>query len=81
MAKAASGIPSVSKREAIDAALCHGWIDVQLDKFDADHWLIHFTPRRPRAKWPQVNRERALALIELGRMRSAGMKEIERAKL
>ncbi|HEY6420643.1 MAG TPA: YdeI/OmpD-associated family protein [Candidatus Binataceae bacterium] len=81
LAKAASGIRSVSKQEAIDAALCLGWIDGQLDKFDANHWLIRFTPRRPKGKWSQLNRERALALIELGRMRPAGMREIEQAKL
>ena len=80
LAEAASGIPSVSKQEAIDGALCHGWIDGQLDKFDADHWLIRFTPRRPNGVWSRINRERALVLIELGRMRPAGLKEIERAK-
>jgi uncharacterized protein YdeI (YjbR/CyaY-like superfamily) len=81
LAKAASGIRSVSKQEAIDGALCHGWIDGQLDTFDADHWLVRFTPRRPNGKWSQVNRERALALIKLGRMRPAGMREIEQARL
>jgi uncharacterized protein YdeI (YjbR/CyaY-like superfamily) len=81
LAKAVSGIPSVSKQEAIDAALCHGWIDGQLDRFDSSHWLIRFTPRRSKSKWSQVNRQRALALIELGRMRPAGMREIEQARL
>jgi uncharacterized protein YdeI (YjbR/CyaY-like superfamily) len=80
LAKSASGIASVSRQEAIDAALCHGWIDGQVDRFDADHWLIRFTPRRPNGKWSQVNRERALLLIELGRMRPAGLKEIEQAR-
>jgi uncharacterized protein YdeI (YjbR/CyaY-like superfamily) len=80
LAKAGSGIPSVSKQEAIDAALCHGWIDGQLDKFDAHHFLIRFTPRRPKGKWSEVNRQRALVLIEAGRMRAGGMREIERAK-
>ena len=80
LAKAASGILSVSKQEATDAALCHGWIDGQLDKFDAEHWLIRFTPRRRGGRWSQNNRERALALIKLGRMRPAGMKAIEQAK-
>ncbi|HKD25757.1 MAG TPA: YdeI/OmpD-associated family protein [Xanthobacteraceae bacterium] len=79
-AKAASGIPSVSKQEAIDGALCHGWIDGQLDKFDADHWLIRFTPRRPTGRWSQDNRERALELIKVGRMRPAGKRAIEQAK-
>ena len=81
LAKGASGIASVSKQEAIDGALCHGWIDGQVNKFDANYWLIRFTPRRPKGKWSQLNRARALVLIKLGRMRPAGMKEIERAKL
>jgi uncharacterized protein YdeI (YjbR/CyaY-like superfamily) len=80
LAKAGSGIPSVSKQEAVDAALCHGWIDGQLDKFDDQYFLIRFTPRRPKGKWSEVNRQRALALIEAGRMRAGGMREIERAK-
>jgi uncharacterized protein YdeI (YjbR/CyaY-like superfamily) len=81
LAKLASNIASISKREAIDGALCHGWIDGLVHKFDADHWLIRFTPRRPKGKWSQLNRERATALIKLGRIRPAGMSEIERAKL
>src|SRR6202166_2088171 len=80
LAKAASGIASISKQEAIDGALCHGWIDGQLDKFDASHWLVRFTPRRQKGKWSRINRERALALIELGRMQGAGLREIEDAK-
>ena len=81
LAKSASGIASVSKQEAIDGALCHGWIDGLVHKFDTDYWLIRFTPRRPKGKWSQINRARALILIKLGRMQSAGMKEVERAKL
>jgi uncharacterized protein YdeI (YjbR/CyaY-like superfamily) len=81
LAKASSGIASISKREAIDGALCHGWIDGQVDGFDADQWLIRFTPRRPKGKWSQLNRDRATALIKLGLMQPAGMKEIEQAKL
>jgi uncharacterized protein YdeI (YjbR/CyaY-like superfamily) len=81
LAKAASNIASVSQQEAIDGALCHGWIDGQRDRFDANHWLIRFTPRRPKGNWSQVNRERVLALIGIGRMTPAGMKEIEQAKL
>jgi uncharacterized protein YdeI (YjbR/CyaY-like superfamily) len=81
LAKAASNIASVSQQEAIDGALCCGWIDGQRDRFDADYWLIRFTRRRPKGNWSQVNRERALALIEMGRMTPAGMKEIEQARL
>ena len=81
LAKSASNIASVTKQEAIDGALCHGWIDGLVHKFDADCWLVSFTPRRPKGKWSQINRARALVLIKLGRMQAAGMKEIERAKL
>lgn len=79
-AKKASGVPTVSKPEAIDAALCHGWIDGQLKPFDENYWLIRFTPRRPKGKWSAINCRRAEALIEEGRMRPAGLAVIERAK-
>ncbi len=80
LAKKASGITSVSKAEAIDTALCHGWIDGQLDSFDGNYWLIRFTPRQSTSKWSEKNRARALQLVELKRMQSAGLGEIERAK-
>jgi uncharacterized protein YdeI (YjbR/CyaY-like superfamily) len=80
LAKKASGIASVSKQEAVDAALCHGWIDGQLDSFDEKYWLIRFTPRQSASKWSEKNRARALQLVEVGRMRPAGLKEIERAR-
>ncbi|HEY0130798.1 MAG TPA: YdeI/OmpD-associated family protein, partial [Allosphingosinicella sp.] len=79
-AKAGSGLASVTKREAIDAALCHGWIDGQLDRYDDRHWLIRFTPRKARSKWSQVNRARATELLEAGRMRPGGLAQIEAAK-
>jgi uncharacterized protein YdeI (YjbR/CyaY-like superfamily) len=79
-AKAGSGLASVTKREAIDIALCHGWIDGQLDKYDAHHWLVRFTPRKARSKWSQVNRARATELLEAGRMRAGGLAQIEAAK-
>ena len=80
LSKKSSGIASVSKPEAIDTALCHGWIDGQLDSFDDDHWLIRFTPRQSTSKWSEKNRARALQLVELGRMQATGLNEIERAK-
>lgn len=80
IAKKASGIETVSYAEALDAALCHGWIDGQVNKFDEDYYLQRFTPRRPRSKWSQVNREKVTKLIERGRMKPAGLREIERAK-
>lgn len=80
LAKKSSGIASVSKAEAIDTALCHGWIDGQLDSFDGDFWLIRITPRQSKSRWSEKNRSRALDLIKLKRMRPAGLSEIERAR-
>ena len=79
-AKSGSGIASVTKAEAIDSALCHGWIDGRLDRYDDKHWLVRFTPRKARSKWSQVNRTRATELIEAGRMRARGLAQIEAAK-
>ena len=80
IAKKSSGIASISRAEAVDSALCHGWIDGQLDSFDSNYWLIRFTPRQSTSKWSEINRARAQELVALDRMRSAGLKEIERAK-
>ena len=80
LSKKASDIASLSKSEAIDAALCQGWIDGQLDKYDESSWLIRFTPRRARSRWSEVNRTRALELMEAGRMRAAGLSRIAAAK-
>jgi uncharacterized protein YdeI (YjbR/CyaY-like superfamily) len=80
LAKKQSGIESVTYDEALEVALCYGWIDGQKDRFDEEWWLQRFTPRRPRSKWSKINRTRATALIESGRMQPAGLREIERAK-
>ena len=80
IAKKSSGITSVSRDEAVDAALCHGWIDGQLDSFDGDYWLIRFTPRQSTSIWSEKNRARALELVKLGAMRPAGLREIDRAR-
>ncbi|MBI1333368.1 MAG: hypothetical protein GC165_10870 [Armatimonadetes bacterium] len=80
IAKQGSGIASVTKAEAIDIALCHGWIDGQLAAYDDQFWLIRFTPRRARSKWSEMNRTRAIELIDLGRMTEAGLAEVEAAK-
>ncbi|HEX2043243.1 MAG TPA: YdeI/OmpD-associated family protein [Acidimicrobiales bacterium] len=80
MAKKASGIPTVTHPEAVESALCYGWIDGQRNRFD-DRWFIQrFTPRRPRSKWSKINRAAAERLIRDGRMRPAGMREVERAR-
>jgi len=65
--KKGTDIPRVTKAEAIDSALWFGWIDGQLDKYDADSWLIRFTSRRSQSKWSEVNRQRALELVSAGR--------------
>jgi len=80
IAKKASGVASVSYDEALDAALCHGWIDAKKRSFDDTFFLQKFTARRPRSVWSRRNREKAAQLIEAGRMRSAGLEQVELAK-
>ena len=80
IAKKGAAITSLTKAEAIDAALCQGWIDGRLDKYDAESWLIRFTPRKARSKWSEVNRTRAEELISAGTMRPRGLAEVDRAK-
>jgi uncharacterized protein YdeI (YjbR/CyaY-like superfamily) len=80
LAKKESGRISVSKAEAIDAALCFGWIDGQLDSYDEESWLMRMTSRRPRSKWSARNKARAQALMAEGRMQSRGLPEVETAK-
>jgi len=78
--KKGSGHPTVSKAEAIEAALIHGWIDGQLDRFDDTAWLTRFTPRKSTSKWSEINCKTAERLIAAGRMTAAGLAEVERAK-
>ena len=80
LAKKGSGIESVTYDQAVEVALCYGWIDGQVRKLDEDYYLQRFTPRRPRSKWSKVNRKRAMELIERGVMKPAGLREVERAK-
>jgi len=80
IAKKGAGIASVTYAEAVEAALCHGWIDSQKAAFDAAFSLQRFTPRRPKSIWSRVNRDKAEALIARGAMRPAGLREVERAK-
>jgi uncharacterized protein YdeI (YjbR/CyaY-like superfamily) len=79
-AKKDSGIPSVTYLEALDVALCYGWIDGQAKPFDASSWLQRFTPRRARSRWSQRNTEKAEALIAAGRMAPAGMAQVKAAQ-
>lgn len=80
IARKETGIDSVDYPQALDVALCYGWIDGQKHGAGETHWLQRFTPRGPRSKWSQVNREHAEALIKQHRMRPAGQAEIDRAK-
>jgi uncharacterized protein YdeI (YjbR/CyaY-like superfamily) len=80
IAKKDSGVKSVSYAEALEVALCFGWIDSQKRAFDEKHFLQRFTPRRPHGRWSRLNREKAEALIEMGRMRPAGQVEVDAAK-
>jgi uncharacterized protein YdeI (YjbR/CyaY-like superfamily) len=80
IAKKGSGVASVTYPEALELALCFGWIDSQKRGFDERHFLQRFTPRRPRGKWSRINRDKAEELIAAGAMRPAGMAEVEAAK-
>jgi uncharacterized protein YdeI (YjbR/CyaY-like superfamily) len=80
IARKGSGIETASHTQALEAALCYGWIDGQKASFDQDFWLQRFTPRKARSKWSKVNCEKATELIERGRMKPAGLQEVERSK-
>jgi uncharacterized protein YdeI (YjbR/CyaY-like superfamily) len=80
LAKKDSGIPSVTYEEALDVALCYGWIDGQKKGFNDKYWLQKFTPRGPKSIWSKINTEKAERLIASGEMKPAGLKAIEAAK-
>lgn len=80
IAKKDSGIASVSYVEALDVALCHGWIDGLMRSFDERFYLQRFTPRKAKSLWSKINVGKAEALIAAGRMRAGGLREIEAAK-
>ncbi len=79
-AKKHTGIATVSNAEAVDAALCHGWIDGQKGAFDEVFWLQRFTARGPRSKWSRINRARALELVDENRMKPAGLRAVDEAR-
>ena len=79
-AKKASGIASISGREAVEVALCFGWIDGQAKSVDDKYYLIRYTPRRPKSIWSKINVETVSRLTEAGRMRPAGIAAVEAAK-
>jgi uncharacterized protein YdeI (YjbR/CyaY-like superfamily) len=80
IAKKGSGATGLSYPEALEVALCYGWIDGQKGAFDDEYWLQRFTPRKPGSRWSKINTEKAAELIAAGRMRPAGMREVELAR-
>ncbi len=80
LAKKASGLRSVTYSEAVEVALCYGWIDGQARGYDEQTSLQRFTPRRARSVWSRINREKAQALIDDGRMMPAGLRAVEAAQ-
>jgi uncharacterized protein YdeI (YjbR/CyaY-like superfamily) len=80
MAKKDSGLTSISRNDALDGALCYGWIDGQARSEGEATWLQKYTPRTKRSIWSKINRDKVNALIERGDMRPAGLAEIDRAK-
>jgi uncharacterized protein YdeI (YjbR/CyaY-like superfamily) len=79
-AKKDSGIKGVTYPQALDVALCYGWIDGRKASLDAQYWLQRFTPRRTRSKWSEINCQKAAELAAQGRMQPSGLKEVDAAK-
>lgn len=80
LAKKGSPEATVTQAEAIEEAICFGWIDGQVRGYDERFYLQRFTPRRPRSRWSAINRERAQRLISEGRMKAAGLREYRLAE-
>ncbi|WP_460732977.1 YdeI/OmpD-associated family protein [Lysobacter tyrosinilyticus] len=80
IAKKDGGETSVSQNEAIEGALCHGWIDGQKRAMDEKFYMLRFTPRRPRSVWSRINIAKVEQLIADGRMQPAGQREVDAAK-
>ena len=79
LAKAGAPEETITKAQAIEAALCHGWIDGQLGKFDEHYYLVRMTPRRSASRWSAINRNTAERLIREARMQSPGLSEVQKA--
>jgi len=80
LAKQSSSKSSVNYMEAVEEALCYGWIDSQIQKYDDEYWLQKFTPRGPKSIWSKINVTKAEALLKADRMQPAGLQAIELAK-
>lgn len=80
LAKKSAKLQSVTYHDAVEGALCHGWIDGQGKSYDEESWLQKFTPRGPKSIWSKINRTKALELVKKKRMQSGGLAAIKRAK-
>lgn len=80
IAKKGSRIESITYDQAVESGLCYGWIDSQKEKLDDKSWIQRFTPRGAKSIWSKINKDRAEALIESGRMKPSGLKAIDAAK-
>jgi uncharacterized protein YdeI (YjbR/CyaY-like superfamily) len=80
LAKKGSKVRSLTHAEALETALCYGWIDAQKKPESASAWLERFTPRGKRSIWSKINRQKATALLECGRMKEGGLREMQRAQ-
>jgi uncharacterized protein YdeI (YjbR/CyaY-like superfamily) len=80
IAKKGADTPAVGYPDALDAAICYGWIDGQKRAHDDSFWLQRFTPRGPRSKWSQINCQKAAGLTDRGRMREAGLAQVKAAQ-
>ena len=80
IAKKETGRSSLSYSEALESAICYGWIDGQKASFDEQYWLQKFTPRGPKSIWSKVNCDKATELLAEGRMQQAGIRQVELAK-
>jgi uncharacterized protein YdeI (YjbR/CyaY-like superfamily) len=78
--KKSSGEKSLTRAEAVDEALCYGWIDGQAKSYDNQSWVQRFSPRRPSSGWSKINTQRVEHLIKAGKMTPAGLKHVEAAK-
>lgn len=78
--KKGTGHPTVTYAEALDEALCYGWIDSTKQKYDAESFLQRFSPRKPRSVWSKLNREHVARLTAAGKMTPAGQKTVDDAK-
>ncbi|QBD76938.1 hypothetical protein EPA93_13360 [Ktedonosporobacter rubrisoli] len=80
LAKKGVALSSITYAEAVEGALCYGWIDGQAASYDAQYWLQKFTPRGPRSHWSQTNRAKVGALQAAGKMRAAGLRQVALAQ-